>query len=84
MVGNRMFAENLVGLGLLSYVSYIKPILTQEKIFCGGEKVAQMSVSTYNFSCVGFALDWGVRRFQNNVYTFPNPTESGTGISQLP
>ena len=27
------------------------------------------------FSWVGLALGWGVRRFQNNVYIFSNPTE---------
>ena len=38
----RLFAENLIGLGLgfLQSVSYIKPIPTHEKVSCCGEKVA--------------------------------------------
>ena len=34
----RVFAENLVGLGFLSSVSYIKPILTHEKFIAVGKK----------------------------------------------
>ena len=48
---SSVFAENLVGLGFLYSVSYIKPIPTQEKIFAA-EKVAQMSLSTE------FLLGW--------------------------
>ena len=34
---SSVFAENLVGLGFLYSVSYIKPIPTQEKIFAAGK-----------------------------------------------
>ena len=33
-----------------------------------------------SFSWVGLALGWGVRRFHDNIYMFPNSTEFG--ISQ--
>ena len=35
---SRVFADNLVGLGFLQSVSYIKSIPTHEKLFCCGEK----------------------------------------------
>ena len=39
------------------------------------ENVAQMQLLTYsNFSWVGMALGWGVRRLHNNIHMFPNPT----------
>ena len=37
-------------------------------------------IATFNnliFLWVGLALGWGVRRFHNNIYMFPNPTEFG-------
>ena len=40
-----------------------------------------MPLLTY-FSWVGLALGWGVRRFHNNIYVFPDPTELGQ--SQTP
>ena len=41
-----VFAENLVGLGLLQSVSYIKPILTHEKLFAVGKKWLKCHFST--------------------------------------
>ena len=35
--GNRVVAENLVGLGFLQSVSYIKPIITHEELFAVGK-----------------------------------------------
>ena len=62
----------LVGLGLLQSVSYIKSILTHEKLFA---VVKNGPKATFNLfiSWVGLALGWGVRRFQSYSYVFqPN------------
>ena len=81
-----MFKGNLIGLGFLQSVPYIKPIPTQQKIIlCCGENVAQTPLLTWSFLGwvgLGLALGWGVRRFHNNVYVFFNPTE--LDISQRP
>ena len=45
----RVFAENLVGLGFLLSVSYIKPSPTHEKYLLW-EKVTQLPLLTYFFS----------------------------------
>ena len=76
-----MFATNLVWLGLLWSVSYIKPILTHEKIFAVGKSGP---IATFNlfFSWVGLALGWRVRRFHINICMFPNPT--ALGVLQTP
>ena len=58
--GNRVFAENLVGLCFLQSVSYVKPILTHEKKKCSGEKGAQNASFVTFFFWVGLALGWGV------------------------
>ena len=76
---NRVFADNLVGLGFLQPVSYIKPLPTHEKLFAVWEKLAQMPLLTQCFLGWVVALGWGVRRFHNNIYMFSNPT--GFGIS---
>ena len=34
---NRVFADNSVGLGFLSSISYVKPIPTHKKIFAVGK-----------------------------------------------
>ena len=43
---NRVFAENLVGLGFLQSVSYIKSISTHEKIFAVGKSDPKMPLLT--------------------------------------
>ena len=45
---NGVFAENLVGLGFLQYISYTKPIPTHEKLFAV-RKGAQMPLLTSLF-----------------------------------
>ena len=53
---NRVFAENLVGLGFLYSISYIKSLHPQKNIYCG-KKVAQMPLFTYFFlGWVGLGL----------------------------
>ena len=70
-----MFAENLVGLGVLQSVSYIKPFPTHETLFAVGKSGAN---ATFNhFSWAGLALGWGVRRFHNDIYMFSNKPEFG-------
>ena len=76
-----MFTENLVGLGFLQSVSYIKLILTHGLLFALG-KSGPNATFTLFFSWVGLALGWGVRRFHYHIYMFPNPTEFG--ILQTP
>ena len=49
--GNRVFAENLVGLGFLQSVSYIKSIPTHEKKYLLWEKAAQNA--TFNLIFLG-------------------------------
>ena len=49
----RVFAENLVGLGFLQSVSYIKPIPTHEKIFAVGK-----SAPTATFNLIFLGLGW--------------------------
>ena len=46
-------ADNLVGLGLLQSVSYIKPILTHEKLFAVGK-----SGATSNLFFLGLGWPW--------------------------
>ena len=70
----RVFAENLVGLGFLSSISYIKYIPTHEKIIDVGKNGPNTTFNLF-FLGVGLALGWGVRRFQNDVYMFSNPAE---------
>ena len=61
---NRVFAENLVGLGFLQSVSYIKPIPTHERLFTVGKSGPNATFKPF-FSglgwpwvgeCVGFIL----------------------------
>ena len=67
---NSVYAANLVGLGFLRSVSYIKSTPTHQKIFCCGKKWPQMPFLTYIVSWVGLALGWGVRQFHHSVYMF--------------
>ena len=46
---NRVFAENLVGLGFLQSVSYVKSIPSREKLFAVGKKSPQMPLLTLFF-----------------------------------
>ena len=64
-----VFAENLVGLGFLQYVSYIKSIPTHKKIFSVRRSGSN---ATYNliFVGLGWPWGWGVRRFHNNICMF--------------
>ena len=48
-----MFTDNLVGVGFLYSVSYIKPILTHEKLFAVGKNGPN---ATFNLIFIG--LDW--------------------------
>ena len=68
-----VFAENLVGLGFLSSVSYIKPIPTHENLFAVGKKWPRCHFYHLFFG-IEVALGRGVRRFHGNIYMFPNPT----------
>ena len=63
----------MVGLDFLWSVSYIKPIPTHEKLFAVGKSGLNATFEP-NFSWVGLALGWGVRRVHNNIlYVFqPN------------
>ena len=61
-----MFAENLVGLGFLQSVSYIKPIPTHEKIFAVGK-----SAPTATFNLIFLGLGWpGVEEFVGFIIIF--------------
>ena len=50
----RVFADNLVGLGFSS-VSYIKPILTHEKLFAVGKSGPN---ATFNLIFLGLGWPW--------------------------
>ena len=50
---NREFADNLVGLGFLQSFSYIKPILTHDRVFAVGK-----SGQNATFSLIFFGLGW--------------------------
>ena len=50
-----MFAENLVGLGLLLSVSYIKSIPTHEKVFAVGKSGPN---ATFDLICLGLGWPW--------------------------
>ena len=52
---NRVFAENLVGLGFLYSVSYIKSIPAHEKIFAVGKSCP---ISTLNLIFLGLGCAW--------------------------
>ena len=73
----RVFAENLVGLGFLLSVSYIKPILTHEKLFAVGKSGPN---ATFDLFFLGLGWPW-VGEFDGFIiifiYMFPNPTEFG-------
>ena len=58
-------AENLVALGFLQSVSYIKPVPTHEKIFAVGKSGPNATFNLLFLGWVGLGL-WGVRRFQHN------------------
>ena len=76
-----MFEENLVGLGLLWSVSYVKPIPSHEKIFAVGKSG---SYATFNLVFLGLGWPW-VGEFVGfvRIFTcFSNPTEFGK--SQTP
>ena len=49
-----VFAENLVGLGFLQSVSYIKPNPSDEKVFCCGKTWPQMPLLTWFFPGLGW------------------------------
>ena len=51
----RVFAENLVGLGFLYSVSYIKSILTHEKIFAVGKGT---QTPLFNLFFLGLGWPW--------------------------
>ena len=74
----------LVGLGFLQSVSYTKTNPNPRQIICCGKKWLKCHFQP-NFSWVGLALGWGVRRFHDNIfipwYVF-NPTDLGK--SQAP
>ena len=52
------------------------------KKLCAVGKSGRNATFSLIFPWVGLTLGWGVRRFHNNIDTFPNPTEFG--ISQTP
>ena len=62
----RVFAENLVGLGFLWCVPYIKPILTQEKIFAVGKSGPK---ATCNLFFRGLGCPW-VGEFDGFIIIF--------------
>ena len=45
-----------------------KTIPNPRKMICCGKKVAQNAAFSLVFLGVGLALDWGVRRFHDNIY----------------
>ena len=76
----RVFAENLIGLGVLylvvSFLYKINP--NPRAIICGGKKSGPKATFNLSFHWVGLALGWVVRRFHNIcIYMFSNPTEFG-------
>ena len=65
---NRVFAENLLGLGFLVVCFLHKTKShTHEKLFAVG-KSGPIVTFYLIFLGVGLALGWGVRRLHNNVY----------------
>ena len=78
----RLFAENSVWVGFLvvCYLHKINP--NRQNKYLLWEKVAPKCHFSPNFSWVGLALGWGVRRFHDNIHVFSNPTEFS--ISQIP
>ena len=71
-----MFAENLVGLGFLWSVFYIKSIPTpRKKKLLWVKKVSQNAPLNLFFLGLGWHWVGAVRRFHDNMYTFFNPTE---------
>ena len=50
-----MFAKNWVGLGFLKSVSYIKPILTHEKLLAVGKSGP---IATFNLFFLGLGWPW--------------------------
>ena len=66
-----MFADDLVGLGLLYSASYIKPIPTHEKIFAVGKRGPNATFNLF-LGGVGLALGWPVRQFHNNIFCLVN------------
>ena len=66
----------MVGLGFLYLVVCFlyRTNPNPRKLFAVG-KSGPNATFTPNFSWVGLALGWGVRRFHNNIDIFPNPTE---------
>ena len=69
-----VYGEIWLGEVSCSSVSCIKPIPTQgKKLLAVGKKWPKCRFYP-NFSWVGFALGWRVRRFHDNIYMFSNPT----------
>ena len=78
---SSVFAENLVGLGFLYSVSYIKPIPTQEKIFAAGKSGPNV---TFNRIFIGLGWPW-VGEFVGFIIIFTRfPTQQNFGKSQTP
>ena len=75
---NRVFAENLVALGFL-HVCFLRKTdpNPRKTILAAGKSGPKCHFFNLFFLGVGLALGWGVRRFHNNIYMFPNPTEIG-------
>ena len=61
-----------VGILVHCFLHKINP--NPRKIICCGKKWPKCHFWP-NFCWVELALGWGVRRFHNNDYMFPNPTE---------
>ena len=53
-----MFAENLVGLGFLKSVSYIKSIPTHEKLFALGKSGPDATNATFTLIFFFLGLGW--------------------------
>ena len=71
---NRVFAENLVGLGFLWSVFLYKTNPNPRKNICCEKKWPKCHFWPH-FSWVGLALGWTVRRFHNIICMFFNPTQ---------
>ena len=70
------FAENLVGLGFLQSVSYLKSIQTHEKLFAAGKSGPN---ATFNLIFLGLGWRW-VGEFVGFIIIFTcflNPTQFG-------
>ena len=65
---NRVFAENLAGLGFLYSVSYMKSIPTHEKLFAVGKSDPNATANLI-VSWVRLALGWRVHRIHNIIYS---------------